>query len=211
MKTKISLSSVVTAYLIGCVLQNILAVKTFALDSIPITTAGTLISWAVFACMDIVTEVKGAKYAVKTFSLGLLINIIWNLVCRIAILIPGDNSFVDGCYEVVLGTGWRITAASALAFWIGNCINTSIMSGMKRLNNKGGFCARAVLSTLAGQLTDNILFYVLAFAPVGIAGTIEKTWGCLLLIAAATTLIETLVEWLVSPATKKVASITESR
>lgn len=46
-------------------MQNILAVKTFGNSMIAITTGGTLISWLVFACMDVVTEIWGKKEQYK--------------------------------------------------------------------------------------------------------------------------------------------------
>ena len=70
-------------------------------------------------------------------------------------------------------------------------------------NNSFGFAARAVLSTLVGQFVDNFLFYLVAFAPLGIPGTIEQSWVTILQIAGITTLIETVVEGCFAPLTAK--------
>lgn len=208
---KIKLSNwlvIITAcYVAGSVLQNILAVKTFGTSVLAITTGGTLISWLVFACMDVITEVFGRKKAIKTFTGSAIFNILFNVICWIAIIIPGTSTFINEAYTTVLGTGWRIAIASIIAFLLGNFVNTQIMYVMKvhskDSRNSKGFMARAILSTVLGQLVDNGLFYLVAFAPLGIIGTVENSWQMIGTLVLCTTLIETLVESVVSPLTAK--------
>lgn len=208
-KIKVSdwLVIITACYIAGSIIQNILAVKTFGTSVLAITTGGTLISWLVFACMDVVTEIWGKKRAIKTFVSGAILNLLFNLVCLIAIKIPGTSDFIQSSYSVVLGTGWRIVIGSITAFLLGNYINTIIMSKMKAnskdQNNSKGFVARAVISTIFGQLVDNGLFYLIAFSPLGIIGTVENSWTMIGQLVLFTTCIETLVEALFSPITAK--------
>lgn len=194
-------------YIAGAIAQNILAVKTFGTTMIAITTGGTLISWLVFACMDVITEIWGRKRAILTFTGGAILNLFFNLICWIAITIPGTSDFIQNSYSIVLGTGWRIVLGSITAFLLGNFINTQIMYLMKvhskDQNNSKGFMFRAILSTLLGQLVDNGLFYLIAFSPLGIAGTVENPWHMILQLVIFTTCIETIVEAIVSPLTAK--------
>ena len=199
---------VITAlYVTGSILQNILAVKTFGTSVLAITTGGTLISWLVFACMDVITEVFGKRRAILTFVGSAILNIFFNIVCWIAISIPGTSSFINDAYTTVLGTGWRIALGSIIAFLLGNYINTQIMYVMKKhskdSNKSLGFIGRAITSTLFGQLVDNGLFYLIAFAPLGIAGTVENSWQMIGTLVLCTTSIETVVESIVSPITAK--------
>ena len=199
---------VITAfYVAGSILQNVLAVKTFGTSVLAITTGGTLISWLVFACMDVITEVFGKRRAILTFVGSAILNIFFNIVCWIAISIPGTSSFINDAYTTVLGTGWRIALGSIIAFLLGNYINTQIMYVMKKhskdSNKSLGFIGRAITSTLFGQLVDNGLFYLIAFAPLGIAGTVENSWQMIGTLVLCTTLIETVVESIVSPITAK--------
>lgn len=199
---------VITAfYVTGSILQNILAVKTFGTSVLAITTGGTLISWLVFACMDVITEVFGKRRAILTFVGSAILNILFNIVCWIAISIPGTSSFINDAYTIVLGTGWRIALGSIIAFLLGNYINTQIMYVMKKhskdSNKSLGFIGRAITSTLFGQLVDNGLFYLIAFAPLGITGTVESSWQMIGTLVLCTTSIETVVESIVSPITAK--------
>lgn len=199
---------VITAfYVAGSILQNILAVKTFGTNVLAVTTGGTLISWLVFACMDVITEVFGKRRAILTFVGSAILNILFNIVCWIAISIPGTSSFINDSYTIVLGTGWRIALGSIIAFLLGNYINTQIMYIMKKhskdSNKSLGFIGRAITSTLFGQLVDNGLFYLIAFAPLGIIGTVENSWQMIGTLVLCTTSIETVVESIVSPITAK--------
>ncbi len=196
---------IVSFYMVGSIMQNILAVKTFGNETFAVTTGGTIIAWAVFMSMDIITEIWGKKKSILCFWISALISLFFTAIAWICIVIPGNNAFVGSAYEVVLGTGWRIAIASIIAFILGNYVNTWIMYLM-RVNSKDsrdskGFIARAILSSLLGQLVDNIIFDVLAFAPIGIASTIEQPWLTLLQIIGFTTLIEVGVEAIISPLT----------
>lgn len=196
---------IVSFYMVGSVMQNILATKTFGTPELSITTGGTIISWLVFLCMDVITEIWGRKRSIQCFWISAALNLLISGIAWICIAIPGNNDFINGSYEVILGTGWRIVIASITAFLLGNYANTLIMYAM-RVNSKNpnktfGFVCRAVLSTLIGQLIDNGIFYLIAFAPIGIPATIEQSWMTILQLVGFTTAIETVVEALVSPLT----------
>lgn len=207
-------------YAAGSVIINLMAVKTLGIYDIidytthfgdailPITTAGTMISWLVFACMDIVSEVQGKKKAIQTFWTVGLINLFLTIVAAVICFIPG-NPWTSDTYAGIFAGNWGIALASMLAFILGNYANTLIICLMRtRAKDKKsgvGFAIRVGVSTLVGQFIDNALFYILALAPVfGLGGFTNPavrfdTWAHLFTVVGFTTLFELGVELLFTP------------
>ena len=196
---------ILSIYMMGSLAQNVLAIKSFGTPTFAVATAGTLISWLVFLAMDLITEIWGKKPAIRIFWLSAILNLIYAGIVWIAIVIPGTSpDYIDPQYATILGTSWRIALGSIVAFICGNYLNTGIMYIMRvRSKDKkktGGFIARALISTFVGQFADNALFYLIAFSPLGIS-SVEHSWLFLLEMTACVTLIETLLEVLISPLT----------
>ena len=207
-------------YAMGSILINLMAVKTLGVYDIidynthfgdailPITTAGTLISWLVFACMDIIGEVNGKKKAIQTFWIVGIINLVLTIIAAVICFIPG-NPWTSDTYAGIFAGNWGITLASMLAFILGNYANTIILCVMharaKDKKSGVGFAVRVGVSTLVGQFIDNALFYILALAPVfGLGGFTNPavrfdTWGHLFTVVGFTTLFELGVELLFTP------------
>lgn len=207
-------------YGIGSLLINLMAVKTmgwydiidydthFGKAIIPVTTAGTCISWLVFAAIDIITEVYGKKVAIKTFWIVGILNVLLTIIAALICFIPG-NPWTKDAYNGVFGGNWGISLASIIAFLIGNYVNTIIMYVMKtKAENKTsgiGFTFRVIVSTLVGQFLDNFIFYFVALAPkFGLGGFVNESvrcasWANLFIIVGFTTLIELGIETLFSP------------
>lgn len=206
-KTKLStfILIIIAFYFAGVVVQNILAVKMFGTQQINICDSGILISWLVFACMDIITELFDKKTAVKYFTIASVLNVFFTLVFLIAIVIPGIDAEMSDAFAMVVGTNWRIVVASVVAFWLGNYVNAFIMYIMrvKSKNSKRtiSFIARAIISTLLGQFVDNAIFSIIAFAPIGIPGTYELDMLSILQNVAIGTSIEVCIEAAFAPLT----------
>ena len=209
-------------YASGTILMNIWAGKTYGVgnvipsswnwttkNSFPITTGGTIISWLVFACMDIITEIWGKNFAKKTFIVMAVVNVIFSLVGWLVAFIPDSSTIFDnnmsvvGALNLVIGYSGGLTVrmaiCSVIAFLIGSYANTKIMDLMriksKNQISKVSFIFRAVVSTIIGQLLDNSIFMILCFAPINLT-LAEKPWGELFTCIGMTTLIEVVLEGL---------------
>ena len=206
-------------YSAGSVMINLMAIRTFGYYDgftpiIQVTTAGSLISWLVFACMDIVAEVCGKKKAIQMFWITGIVNVIVTGVAALACLIPGTPG-TEQAYVGVFGFNWGIALASIAAFLLGNYTNSVIMFIMKTRatdpKSGRGFTLRVIVSTLVGQFIDNAFFYILALAPgFGIGGLSNEfvrcaNWELLWMMVGFTTLIELLIETLFSPVFHKFA------
>ena len=69
----------------------------------------------------------------------------------------------DAAFRFIFGLAPRIAAASLAAFLLGSFLNAYVMSRMKIASRGKHFSARAVLSTLAGESADSLIFFPLAF------------------------------------------------
>ena len=65
--------------------------------------------------------------------------------------------------QAVFGNTWRIVLGSMIAFWVGSFVNSYVMAKMKVRMQGRHLWMRTIGSTVAGELVDSSLFYVIAF------------------------------------------------
>ena len=117
---------------------------------------------------------------------------------QIAVMLPaapfweGEESF-----NFVFGLAPRIAAASLVAFLAGSFLNAYVMSKMKLKSKGRHFSLRAVVSTLAGESADSLIFFPIAFA--GMMPAME-----LLKMMAVQAVLKTVYEIMVLPVTVRV-------
>ncbi|KEO90199.1 membrane protein [Erythrobacter longus] len=78
----------------------------------------------------------------------------------------GDVPLGQICQETyvsVFGNAWRIVAASIIAFWAGEFVNSYVMANMKVWTKGKALWTRTIGSTVVGQGVDSLIFYPLAF------------------------------------------------
>lgn len=204
-KKQLIMIGVIAFYFLGSLMMNILTMKTLQLGSISIFTYGIVITPLVFACNDILTECMGKKFAFRTILCGAAINLIWTLLCAIGIALPGNNPYISECFSVILGSTWRITAASIIAYIGGGYVNNIIMDRLHRKDGERRYYKRAIISTAAGQLIDDYVFVFLAFAPLGIS-QIENPWKAIITVPIVSAIVETAMEALVTPLSKRICT-----
>lgn len=145
------------------VASNLLETKVIQLG--PVTaTAGLIVFPISYIINDCIAEVWGFKKARLIIWSGFAMNFLTIGFARIAILLPaapfweGEESF-----NFVFGLAPRIALASLLAFLVGSFLNAYIMSKMKIAARGKHFSFRAIVSTLAGESADSLLFFPIAF------------------------------------------------
>lgn len=134
-------------------------------------TAGLIVFPVSYIINDCIAEVWGFRRAALIIWMGFLMNFMVVALGQIAILLPAA-SFWDGeeGFNFVFGMAPRIAVASLVAFLGGSFINAYVMSRMKVVSGGKYFFVRAILSTVAGEGVDSVLFFPLAFGglmPVG--------------------------------------------
>jgi uncharacterized integral membrane protein (TIGR00697 family) len=176
------------------VASNLLETKVIQLFGIT-ATAGLLVFPISYIVNDCVAEVWGFKKARLIIWCGFASNFLLIAFSQLSVHIPAAP-FWEGeeAVNFVFGLAPRIAAASLLAFLTGSFINAYVMSRMKIASRGRNFSVRAIVSTLAGESADSLVFFPIAF------------WGLvpspeLLLMVCTQALLKSLYEVLVLPAT----------
>lgn len=145
------------------VAANLLETKVVQLGPIAVT-AGLIVFPVSYIINDCIAEVWGFRKARLIIWMGFLMNFFVVALGQIAIAIPAAP-FWEGeeAFDFVFGMAPRIAAASLTAFLVGSFINAYVMSRMKVASQGRHFSARAILSTVAGESADSLIFFPLAF------------------------------------------------
>lgn len=179
------------------VAANLLEAKVIKLGPLAIT-AGMIVFPLSYIINDCIAEVCGFKKARLIIWMGFLMNFMVVGLGQIAVMIPaapfweGEDSF-----NFVFGMAPRIAGASLVAFLAGSFLNAYVMSRMKVRSKGKHFSFRAVVSTLAGESADSLIFFPIAFAGLMPAGELLK-------MMAVQAILKTLYEIIVLPVTVRV-------
>ena len=166
-------------------------------------TAGLIVFPVSYIINDVVCEVWGYGRTRLLIWIGFAMNFIFVLFGAIADWIPGASYWhgEEGFHQI-FGLAPRIAGASFLAFICGSFMNAYVMSRMKLSSDGRNFSARAVLSTIFGELTDSIIFF-----PLALGGVIPWEEMPSLVITQVT--LKTLYEIAVLPITIRVVRFTK--
>lgn len=168
MKNKVSVLFLLTGVLFAaCLLiSNILASKIIQLGpwSAP---AGVLIFPIAYIINDVIAEVWGYGKARLIIWAGFGVNLLAAVFFLLAISLPAAP-FYQGqdAFQQVVGSSVRIVFASLMAYLAGSFLNAFVMSKFKLLTQGRGFSLRAIVSTLAGEGADSLIFISIAFAGI---------------------------------------------
>ena len=100
-------------------------------------------------------------------------------------------------FNFVFGMAPRIVVASLLAFLTGSFLNAYVMSRMKLASRGRRFSLRAIVSTVAGETADSLIFFPIAFGGI-------IAWRELLVMMALQIVLKSLYEVIVLPLTIRV-------
>lgn len=128
---------------------------------------------------DVLTEVYGYAKARKVIWAGFAAMLFATVMSLAVIHLPADpgtkyNKVIQPALETVFGNTWRIVAASIIAFWVGDFVNSFVLAKMKVLTRGRFLWTRTITSTIFGQGIDSLLFYPLAFYGIWDPGTLVK-------------------------------------
>ncbi len=185
------------------VVSNLFVPRLWAVGNTSLQLSGAVVIFPIsYIINDLLTEVYGYRRAMKViwtgFALSAFVALAAQLVCWLPAPLYDESRDVADSFTRLFSLVPRTTASSLLAFVLGSQINSWVLSKMKVATRGRGFGWRAILSSVAGELSDSVIFYPLAFAGV------LPLKAILTLIATQVT-VKTLYEVLVLPATAAIA------
>ena len=199
MKEKVSVPFMLLGILFNVCLiaANLLETKVIQIGSLTVT-AGLLVFPISYIINDCIAEVWGFKKARLIIWSGFAMNFFVVALGLIAVAIPAAP-FWEGeeHFDFVFGMAPRIVAASLMAFLVGSFLNAYVMSKMKVASRGRHFSARAILSTLAGETADSLIFFPVAFG--GIIALRE-----LLIMMCIQIILKSMYEVIILPVTIRV-------
>jgi uncharacterized integral membrane protein (TIGR00697 family) len=153
---------------------------------------------------DVLTEVYGYARARRAIWCGSGALLFATLMSKVILAMPPDptepyNLSLQPALDVVFGSTWRIVAASILAFWVGDFVNSYVLAKMKVRTSGRLLWARTIGSTVAGQLVDSVVFYPVAFYGIWKTSTLIE-------IVIFNWTLKVLVEVLFTPVTYAVVN-----
>ena len=188
--------TVLTVLFCTCLIaSNIFETKIFDAGVLTLT-GGFLVFPISYILNDCLTEVYGARKARFAIITAFAMNIFFVGMAQLVRILPAE-SFWDGQehFDYIFKADLRITAASMAAFLVGSLLNSHVMVKMKERDGQKYFGWRAVVSTIAGETADSIIFFPIAFWPQG--------WRNILIMMATQIILKTLYEVLVLPITAR--------
>ncbi len=184
---------------LSVVLANIQVLKMMTLFGID-TTMGNIAFGGVFLVSDILSEIEGKKYARKIVSIGFVTMIFTTIVMNWAIAVkPATIDTFQTHLIAIFGMNVaelsvvRVTVASLMAFAVSQLFDVWAYQFIRKWKpDYKDIWIRNNLSTIVGQVIDNSVFTILAFA--GVYGVKE-----LFIIAFSTYFLELFISVMDTP------------
>ena len=153
-------------FVTSLLISNVITAKQVLLPFGITMTGAVFIFPITYILSDLFSEVYGYRWSRITCYLAFAMNLLMVLLFSLVIVTPAPDYWTNQeAFQTVLGSTPRVLAASLLAFILGDMVNDKVFRRMKEKhpNELKGFGWRAILSSLAGELVDSLIFLPLAF------------------------------------------------
>ena len=165
---------VMAAFVTVLICSNLIGPAKIAQIDLPaigtiIIGAGALFFPISYVFGDILTEVYGYARARRVIWAGFAGLGFASFMASVVVALPPAPFWQhQGAYEIAFGSTWRIVAASMVAYFCGEFVNSYVLARMKILTAGKWLWTRTIGSTIVGEAVDSALFYPLAFYGSGI-------------------------------------------
>jgi uncharacterized integral membrane protein (TIGR00697 family) len=160
-----SLYVILGCLFVTCLLiSNIIAGKLISVFGM-VLPAAVLLFPVAYIFGDILTEVYGFKRSRLIIWTGFACNLLMAAVFMLVVILPHPDFWQSqNAYQVVLGMTPRIVAASLIGYFLGEFVNSAVLSKMKLLTKGKWLFTRTIGSTIVGEGIDTVIFITIAFA-----------------------------------------------
>jgi len=171
---------VMVAFVVILVCSNLIGPAKIAQVDLPFTPpwsdtavlvfgAGVLFFPISYVFGDILTEVYGYARSRRVIWAGFGALFFASFMAWVVVALPPAPFWKNqAAYEVAFGNAWRISAASMIAYFCGEFVNSFVLAKLKILTAGRWLWTRTIGSTIFGEGVDSLLFYPLAFWGTGI-------------------------------------------
>ena len=147
-------------------ISNTLDTKIFMLGDLALP-AGIILFPLAYLFGDVLTEVYGYAIARRVIWTGLASLVLMLVSYEVARELPAASFWANQeAFDTVFGHIPRIVAASIAAYLCGEFVNSYIVARMKVAMEGARTWLRLLLSTIAGQFIDTLVFVLIAFLGV---------------------------------------------
>lgn len=163
---------------------------------------------------DVTTEVYGFRAVRRLIWLGFAMNFFVVAVGALVTMLPGNpnlpsSAAIDTIFHIDGGMALIVCFASMMSFVLGSMANAWVMHRMHQMDGNKRFSLRAIVSTLAGEGVDSIIFFPIAFFMQLMSG--EMTVLALLKMMALQVSLKTVYEIIALPVTIRVVRFVEGK
>jgi uncharacterized integral membrane protein (TIGR00697 family) len=165
---------VMVAFVVVLVCSNLIGPAKIAQLELPVVGvvtfgAGVLFFPISYVFGDVLTEVYGYARSRRVIWAGFGGLAFASLMSYVVVSLPPAPFWKNqAAYEVAFGLTWRISAASMIAYFCGEFVNSFVLAKMKILTSGRWLWTRTIGSTIFGEGVDSMIFYPLAFYGTGI-------------------------------------------
>ena len=165
---------VMAAFVTVLICSNLIGPAKIAQLELPVLGAVTFGAGVLFFPIsyvfgDVLTEVYGYARARRVIWCGFGALAFASLMATVVVALPPAPFWKhQAAYEIAFGSTWRIVAASMVAYFCGEFVNSFVLAKMKILTEGKWLWTRTIGSTIFGEGVDSLIFYPLAFYGTGI-------------------------------------------
>ena len=177
-------------------------------------TGGLLVFPISYIIGDVTTEVYGFRAVRRLIWLGFAMNFFVVAMGALVTTLPGNaelpsSAAIDTIFRIDGGMALIVCCASMLSFVLGSMANAWVMHRMHQIDGERRFSLRAIVSTIAGEGVDSLIFFPIAFGMPLITG--EMPVVALLKMMALQVSLKTIYEVIALPVTIRVVRYVEGK